>query len=95
MIDGRARRVLVYTASLLASPLPVMPYERGSREFAFAVAACGAALTLSSLYVARGELRLKHRGLLGNKLLAASLITLAFGALMLAGSAVYLVRTDA
>ena len=93
MVSGRARRVLVYTASLLASPLPVMPFERGTREFAFALAVCGVVLALSSLYVARGELRLKHRGLLGNKLLAASLITLLFGALMLLGSAVYLARS--
>ena len=92
MVSGRARRVLVYTASLLASPLPVMPHEKGTREFALALAACGVVLSLSSLYVARGELRLKSRGLLGNKLLASSLITLVFGALLLLGSVVYLVR---
>ena len=92
MTDGRARRVFVYTASLLAAPLPVMPYARGTREFALAVAACGVVLALASLYVARGELRLEHRGLLGNKLLAASLITLAFGALMMVWSAAYLFK---
>ena len=79
MISGRAKRVLVYAAALLLAPLPVMPYAKGSREFALALTVCGAALALSSLYVARGEWRLEHRGLLGNKLLAASLITLAFG----------------
>ena len=92
MISGRARRVLVYTASLLVAPLPAMPYERGTREFAFALAAWGAVTTLSSLYVARGELRLRHRGLLGDKLLATSLITLACGASLLVGAAVYLIR---
>ena len=92
MISGRARRVLVYTASLLGAPVPVMPFERGTREFALAVMACGTVLALSSFYVARGEMRLKARGLLGNKLLAASLITLAFGTLMLAASVVYLVE---
>ncbi len=91
-MSGRARRVLVYTAALLLAPLPVMPYARGTREFALAVAACGAVLALSSLNLARGELRLRHRGLLGNKLLAASLITLAFGAAMFVGSIVYLIR---
>ena len=90
MISGRAKRVLIYTASLLIAPLPVMPYARGTRGFAFGVAACGAVLSLASFYVARGELRLKARGLLGNKLLASSLITLVFGMALLAGAVVYL-----
>ena len=89
-MSGRARRVLVYTASLLAAPLPVMPYEKGTREFAFALAACGLVVTLGSFYVLRGELRLRARGLLGAKLVASSLITLLFGAALLAGSVVYL-----
>ena len=93
-ISGRARRVIVYTASLLAAPVPVMPFERGTREFALAAVACGAVLALSSFYVARGEMRLKARGLVGNKLLAASLLTLAFGILLLAGSVVYLSRSE-
>lgn len=78
-MSGRGRRVLVYTAALLLAPLPVMPYAKGTREFAAAVAVCGAVLSLSSLYVARGELSLKHRGLPGTRLLASSLITLVFG----------------
>jgi hypothetical protein len=90
-MSSRARRVLVYTITLLLAPLPVMPYARGTREFAAAVAVCGAALALSSLYVARGEFKLKHRGLLGNKLLAASLVTLVFGLGMVVGSILYLV----
>lgn len=89
-ISDRGRRVLVYTAALLLAPLPVMPFEKGTREFAWAVAACGAALAAASYYAARGEWRLRHRGLPGNKLLAASLITLAFGLALLAGSFVYL-----
>jgi hypothetical protein len=89
-MSSRARRVLVYTTTLLLAPLPVMPYAKGTREFALALAACGAALTLSSLYLARGEWRLEHRGLLGHKLLAASLITLLFGLGMFVGSIVYL-----
>src|SRR3712207_1035775 len=63
VMSGRTRRVVVYTAALLLAPLPVMPYAKGTREFAAAVAVCGAALSLASLYVARGELSLKHRGL--------------------------------
>jgi hypothetical protein len=90
VISGRGRRVLVYTAALLLAPLPVMPFAKGTREFAWAVAACGAALSAASYYVARGEWRLRHRGPLGLKLLAASLITLAFGTALVAGSFVYL-----
>ena len=90
MISGRAKRVLVYTASLLTAPMPVMPFDKGTREFAFAVMACGAILTLSSFYVVRGEMRVQHRPLVGNKLLASSLITLLFGASLLVGAIVYL-----
>jgi hypothetical protein len=67
-----------------------MPFEKGTSEFAWAVGACGTALAAASYYVARGEWRLKHRGLLGNKLLAASLLTLLFGMALAAGSVVYL-----
>ncbi|HYH83940.1 MAG TPA: hypothetical protein VEX60_00570 [Pyrinomonadaceae bacterium] len=70
--------------------MPVMPFVKGTREFALAVAVCGAVLSMSSFYVARGEWRLKARGLLGDKLLASSLITLAFGLALLAGAVVYL-----
>lgn len=94
-MSGRAKRVLVYTVSLLVAPLPVMPYEKGTREFAFAVLACGAVLSLASFYVARGEMRLKARDLLGMKLLASSLITLLFGVTILVGSIVYLLRSEA
>lgn len=89
-MSGRAKRVLVYTASLLIAPMPVMPYEKGTREFAFAVMACGAILSVGSYYAARGEMKLKARSLLGNKILASSLITLLFGMAMLFGSLVYL-----
>lgn len=89
---GRARRVLVYTATLLAAPLPVMPFARGTRPYALAAAFWGLAVALASLYVARGEWRLRHRGLLGDKLLAASLITLLFGAALFVGSLVWLGR---
>jgi hypothetical protein len=89
-MSGRAKRVLVYTASLLIAPMPVMPYEKGTREFALAVMVCGAILSLASFYVARGEMSLKARGLLGNKLLASSIITLLFGMSMFIGSIVYL-----
>jgi membrane associated rhomboid family serine protease len=81
-MSGRGRRVLVLTAALLLAPLPLMPYVIGAREAAFAMGASGAALALASAYVARGEMRLKHRGLLGNKLLAASVGTLCLGVLM-------------
>jgi hypothetical protein len=67
-----------------------MPFEKGTREYALAIMACGAILILSSSYVVRGELRLTPRSLVGNKLLAASLTTLLFGVFMLLGSIVYL-----
>lgn len=92
MLSGRARRVLVYTAALLIAPMPVMPYEKGEREFAWAVMVCGAILALASFYVMRGELRLKYRGLLSYKLLASSIITLLFGISLLAGSILYVSR---
>lgn len=67
-----------------------MPFAPGTREFAWAVAACGAALAAASYYVARGEWRPGQRGPLGSRLLAASLITLVFGMALVAGSVVYL-----
>jgi hypothetical protein len=72
--------------------MPVMPYEKGTREFAWAVMLCGAILALASFYVVRGELKIKPRGLLGNKLLMTSLITLLFAMSLLAGSIFYLIR---
>lgn len=93
-MSGRAKRVLVYTASLLIAPLPVMPYAKGTREYALALIVCGAILSLSSFYVARGELKLEARGLLGNKLAASSLITLLFGLGILFGAIIYLVRPE-
>lgn len=92
MLGGRARRVLIYTASLLVAPMPLMPFAKGTREYALAGAACGAILALSSFYVLRGELRLKARGTLGDKLVAASLITLVFALSILAVSIAYLLR---
>lgn len=72
--------------------MPVMPFEKGTREFVLALIVCSIILTLASLYVVRGEMRLKSRSLLGNKLLATSIITLLFGLLMLVGASVYLSR---
>ena len=93
-ISGRAKRVLVYTATLLIAPMPLMPYVKGTREFTLALLVCGAILSAGSFYVARGELKLKARGLLGNKLVASSLITLLFGIGILIGSLIYLVRLE-
>ena len=90
MPSGRGKRVIVYTAALLLAPLPVMPFSKGTREFALAVLACGTVLGLASFYVARGEARLKARSLVGTKMLAASIITLLFGALMVVGSIAFL-----
>ena len=91
-MSGRAKRVLVYTAALLLSPLPLTPWGRGSREFVLALVPCGLALALASLYVLRGELRLGARGTLGQRLAAAAAVTLLFGASLAVGSVVYLLR---
>jgi hypothetical protein len=91
-MSNRARRVLVYTAALLIAPLPVIPHVPGTREFALALLPCGTILSVSSFYVARGEMRSKGRDLLGNKLIASSVITLLFGVSILVGSIGYLLR---
>ena len=90
-MSGRARRILVYTVALLTAPLPVMPFEKGTPAFALSLVPCGLFIVLASVYVLRGELGLRSHGLLGMKLIATTLITLAFGAALLAGSVVYLV----
>ena len=82
--------MVVYTATLLISPILVMPFEKGTRGFVFALIACGALLSVGSLYAALGECRLKARALLGNKILAASIITLMFGVSLIVGSFAYL-----
>ena len=92
-ISGRAKRVLLYTASLLIAPLPIMPYEKGSPGFALAVGACGVILSLSSFYVVAGERKLKAKSVLGMKLLAAATITLLFGMSLTVGSIIYLLRS--
>ena len=89
-MSGRAKRVLVYTVALLVAPLPVMPFERGTPAFVLSLVPCGLVIASASFYVLRGELRLKARGLLGNKLVASSFITLLFGAAMLVGAVVHL-----
>lgn len=91
-MSERARRVLVYTIALLASPLPVMPFERGTRAFALSLVPCGLFIVVASFYVLRGELRPGSRGLLGMKLIATTLITLVFGAALAVGSVVYFLR---
>lgn len=93
MPSGRGKRVIVYTAALLLAPLPAMPFAWGTRGFALGVLVWGAALGLASLYVARGEARLKARPLVGTKMLIASVLTLLLGALLVAGSLVFLARS--
>ncbi|HEY0081009.1 MAG TPA: hypothetical protein VGB73_20560 [Pyrinomonadaceae bacterium] len=92
MLSGRAKRVLVYTCALLLSPMPLMPYVPGTREFALALIPCAVMLTLASFYVVRGEWRVKARPLVGQKLLAASVITFGFGLSLLAGAIAFLIR---
>jgi hypothetical protein len=72
--------------------MPIMPFVKWTREYVLAVMACGAILSLSSFYVVQGEMKLKSRSLVGNKLLIAALITLLFGASLLVGSLIYSIR---
>jgi hypothetical protein len=67
-----------------------MPFEKGTREFALSLVACGLVLALGSFYVLRGELRGRPLGLLGQKLVATSSILLLFGASLFVGSIIYL-----
>ena len=83
---------MIYTASLLLSPQLVMPYAKGTREFALAALVCGVILSAGSFYAARGEWGVRPRSLLGNKLLAASALTWLFGVGLVAWSVVWLVR---
>ena len=69
-----------------------MPFEVGTREFAWSLVPCSIILSLGSFYVARGELRTKARDLLGMKLISASVITLLFGVFMFVGTLIYLLR---
>lgn len=92
MKSGRAKRVLIYTVALLSAPVPVMPYEKGTREFALALIICGAILTFASFYVVLCERGEKSRPLFATKLLAASLITLLFGIALIVGALLYLFR---
>ena len=91
-MSNRAKRVLVYTASLLLAPLPVMPFAPGTRGFAWSLVPCSIVLFCGSFYVARGELRVKARDLLGMKLIAASIITFVFGVSIFVGTLIYLLR---
>lgn len=92
-MSGRARRVAVYTASLLIAPLPVMPFVKGTREFAWAVLVCAVILSAGSFYAARGEWRAGPGSPVGIKLLAASVITYLFGVGLAAWSVVFLARS--
>ena len=81
-MTGRAKRVLVYTATLLLTPIPLMPFERGTRGFALMLVACGVALALGSFYVVRGEWPRVNRPLAATKMLAAACLTLFFGVML-------------
>ena len=91
-MSGRGKRVLIYTASLLVAPMPMMPFAKGERGYVWAIMACGFILSLSSFYVVQGERKFKNLSLLGKKLLATSLITLLFGLSLFVGSLIYLMR---
>lgn len=89
-MSERAKRILVYTVALLAVPLPVIPFERGTPEFALTLVPCGLFIAAASFYVLRGELQLRSHGLLSLKLIVTTLITLAFGLALATGSVVYI-----
>jgi len=90
-ISNRAKRIVVYTISLLIAPMFVMPHEPGTRSFSISLLPCGVILALSSFYLLRGE-RKTPRGLLSTKLFVTSLFTFLFGAMMVVGAIAYLVK---
>lgn len=89
-MSSRGKHVLVYTLAILLSPLPVIPFVPGTREFALSLLPCGVILLFGSLYVLAGEFKRASRDLLGYKLLASSTITSAFALGLIVGSMVYL-----
>jgi hypothetical protein len=90
-MSGRAKRVLFYTFALLASPVIAIPWKKGTPAFAVSLVLSGLFITAASFYVLRDELKPETRGLLGAKLVAATLITLVFGVGLVVGSVVYLI----
>ncbi len=90
MLNERTKRVLVYTASLLVAPLPLMPYDKGTRAFTLALVVCSTILMLSSYYVVHRELPLKHRPLFATKMLVAAFFTLVFAIALLVAALIHL-----
>ena len=93
MLSGRAKRVLVYTATLLGAPVLVLPFVPGTPAYAAAGAVCGVLLSAGSAYAARGELQTRPRLLVGTKLLICALFTLLLGVSMVAVALVWRLRT--
>ena len=76
--------MLVYTAALLVGFMPMMPFERGTREFGLAALATCAIIGGAGLFVIRGERDAYWRPMWAQKMLAAAWVTtVAAGILLL------------
>jgi hypothetical protein len=91
-VTAASRRVLVYTLTLLVSPMPAMPFVRGTRPFVLSLLACALMLMAGSYYAVRGEFGRRGRPLYATKMLIAAVMTLTFGAGIFVGSLVWLLR---
>jgi hypothetical protein len=89
----RPKRVLVYTLALLLAPVPLMPFEPGSRPFVLTLFPSMSVLVLAGVYVIRGELPAKGRPLYATKLLIAATMTSITAVLVLAFALLWLQRT--
>lgn len=91
-MTARSRRVLAYTLTILIAPLPLMPFEPGTRPFVLVLLPSMAAIILAGLYVIRGEWPAPGRPLYATKLLIAATMTLVAALAVLAGAVWSLAR---
>jgi hypothetical protein len=83
IVQRRTRRMAAYSVSLAAGFLPLMPFERASREFHVALLASCAIFIAGGLCVIRGERDATRRPMWALKLLAAAWVTTVAAALVL------------
>ena len=70
--------MLVYTLTLLISPMPLMPFSSRSPEYPWALLTTSVLLVAGSAFVVRGEWG-RPRPLYATKMLIAAVMTLALG----------------
>lgn len=83
--------MLIYTVSLVAGFLPLMPFERQSLEFHYALVAACAIWIAGGLVVIRGERDAYWRPMSAQKMLAAAWVTTVAAAIVLVLTVIWLV----